>query len=102
MKDRKVILGSIMLLLTIVIVSLNLSFTDNNVDINEDHSSYNLSNILPIEIDSEFLDLPQEEKDSLITVVAILNTRVCPTCVTNTLEFFNEVKKEMNSLMIII
>ena len=87
-------LGSVMLFLTFILVYVNLSFTENTYDEQESYSTNNFSEKLPIEVDSEFLDLQEQEKDSLITVVAILNTKVCPSCVTNAIEFINEASQK--------
>lgn len=93
MKDQKVILGSIMLLLTFILVYVNFSFTDSKFDEPQDNNTQLFSEFEPIKVDSDFLDLQLTGNDSLITIVAILNTKVCPSCVTNTVEFISEAKK---------
>lgn len=87
------ILGSLMLLMAIVLVYVNLSFKGNNLDETAQYNTKYFSAYQPIKVNSDFLDLQLTRNDSLITVVAILNTRVCPSCVTNTLEFISEAKK---------
>ena len=50
--------------------------------------------LLPQKVDVASLELGLQEGDSLIAAIAILNTKVCPSCVSNTLEFFKEADKK--------
>lgn len=87
------LLGSIMLLMAFVLIYVNLSFMGNKLDEPARYNTKYFSASQPIKVDSDFLDLQLTGNDSLITVVAILNTKICPSCVTNTVEFISEAKK---------
>lgn len=55
-----------------------------------------LVNSFPVKIDTKSLDLNVNRHDSLITIIAILNTDVCPSCITNTLELLSEAEARSN------
>lgn len=95
MKDWKLLLGSLMLILALLVIYFNIKDLNDSIEDSQDDVSSILSNteILPLKINTEFLDLELNESDSLITVIAVLSTKVCPSCVSNTLEFINEGKK---------
>ncbi|MEO9887085.1 MAG: hypothetical protein ABJG33_15725 [Balneola sp.] len=79
-------MGSAVLIVVIGIIRLN------NVP-ESMHLNPKETEILPAKVNGDNLNFEFNKKDSLIYSVAVLNTKVCPSCVSNTLEFIREAQK---------
>mgnify|MGYP001627912173 CR=1 FL=1 len=58
-------------------------------------ASYPIAEVLPIIVNVDTLNFEFNKKDSLIYSIAVLSTKICPYCVSNTIEFINESKEDV-------